>query len=150
MSKPILVQQVESLIEDETDLIANLSNISAVIKMMFDDINWVGFYIYKDDHLVLGPFQGNVACTRLYPQKGVCSYAIETRTTQNIPDVHQFASHVACDSSTNSELVVPLFINNEPFGVLDIDSQSFNRFSSEDQVLFEQIGTAITNYLNKK
>lgn len=147
MDHKLLIQQVKAIIEDETDLIANLSNISSVIKMNMEDINWVGFYLYKDNHLVLGPFQGNVACTRLYPGKGVCSKAIETNTTQNIPNVHNFEGHVACDSASNSELVIPLYMDNKPFGVLDIDSPLLNRFNQQDQETFETIGRILEEAL---
>lgn len=133
-----LLKQIKSIIEDETDLIANLANISAVINMNTEDINWVGFYLYKDDELVLGPFQGNVACTRL-KEKGVCIHALKTNTIQNIPDVNQFEGHVVCDANSKSELVIPIYINNQPFGVLDIDSPIYNRFTQEDENLFKEI-----------
>lgn len=133
-----LLKQIKSIIEDETDLIANLANISAVINMNTEDINWVGFYLYKDDELVLGPFQGNVACTRL-KEKGVCIHALKTNTIQNIPDVNQFEGHVVCDANSKSELVIPIYINNQPFGVLDIDSPIYNRFTQEDEKMFYEI-----------
>lgn len=133
-----LLKQIKSIIEDETDLIANLANISAVINMNTEDINWVGFYLYKDDELVLGPFQGNVACTRL-KEKGVCIHALKTNTIQNIPDVNQFEGHVVCDANSKSELVIPIYINNQPFAVLDIDSPIYNRFTQEDEKMFYEI-----------
>lgn len=139
MDHKLLINQVKSIIEDETDLIANFANVSALINMSYENINWVGFYFYKENQLVLGPFQGKVACTRLYPNKGVCMKAIETKSTQNISDVHLFEGHVVCDSDSNSELVVPLFINNKPFAVLDIDSPIKGRFSKDDQKTFETI-----------
>lgn len=149
MKHSILIEQVSLLLEDETDVLANLSNISAAINMMLSDINWVGFYLFKDDHLVLGPFQGKVACTRLYPGKGVCSYAIETKKTQIIDNVHEFEGHVACDAASNSELVVPIYINDKPYGVLDIDSPSFNRFSKEDGEAMEKIVTLLIDNIKK-
>lgn len=149
MSHRILIEQIDLLLEEETDVLANLSNISAAINMMLSDINWVGFYLYKDEHLVLGPFQGKVACTRLYPGKGVCSYAIETKKTQIIDNVHEFDGHVACDAASNSELVVPIFIDNKPYGVLDIDSPTFNRFSKADGEAMEKIVTLLINNIKK-
>lgn len=133
-----LLKQIKSIIEDETDLIANLANILAVINMNTEDINWVGFYLYKDDELVLGPFQGNVACTRL-KEKGVCIHALKTNTIQNIPDVNQFEGHVVCDVNSKSELVIPIYMNNQPFAVLDIDSPIYNRFTQEDEKMFYEI-----------
>ncbi len=147
MNHTLLIQQVESLLTTETDTIANLANISAAINMEMDRINWVGFYFYKNDELVLGPFQGKVACTRL-KNKGVCITAIETSETQNVPDVHVYQGHIACDSASNSELVIPLFVEGKPFGVLDIDSPDFNRFSAKDQETFEVIGKIIEAHLS--
>lgn len=146
MDHNLLIKQIESLLEDEKDTIANLSNITAAINMNMNDINWVGFYIYKESELVLGPFQGQVACTRL-KDKGVCITAINQRTTQNVPDVHAFEGHVACDSASNSELVIPLFIDDKPYGVLDIDSPKFNRFTAKDQETFEIIGKFIEKHI---
>lgn len=148
MDHTLLIQQIESILEDETDVIANLANVSAVIKMNMEHINWVGFYIYKEDELVLGPFQGNVACTRL-KDKGVCISALNQKQTLNVPDVHVFEGHVVCDSASNSELVVPLFIDDKPFGVLDIDSPNFNRFTEKDQETFEIIGKILETHLSK-
>ena len=140
----LMIDQVKAIIEDENDLIANLANVSAVINMNYENINWVGFYIYKDNELVLGPFQGKVACTRLFHGKGVCMKALETKTTQNIKDVHQFEGHVVCDADSKSELVVPLIIDDEVYGVLDIDAPVYERFSSEDQMAFETIGKIVS------
>ena len=145
----IIEKQVLELIKNESDLIANLSNITALINMFYTDINWVGFYLYKDDHLVLGPFQGNPACVHLYPGKGVCSAALESRKTLNVPDVHEFPGHIACDSASNSELVVPIYINDKPFGVLDIDSPLFNRFTKDDEDLMESIVNILIDNINK-
>ncbi|NLW14671.1 MAG: GAF domain-containing protein [Erysipelothrix sp.] len=145
----LMIQQIESIIEDEKNIIANLANISALINMNFENINWVGFYFYENSQLILGPFQGNVACTRLYPGKGVCMKAMETRTVQNIADVHTFKGHVVCDSASMSELVIPLVINDEPYGVLDIDSPVKNRFSEKDQKAFEEIGHIIERMISE-
>ncbi len=148
MDHKLLIQQIESILEDETDSIANMANVSSIIKMNMPDLNWVGFYLYKEDQLVLGPFQGNVACTRLYKGKGVCSKAIETNTIQNIPNVDEFPGHVVCDAASKSELVIPLYINNKPYGVLDIDAPVYNRFSQEDQDAFEAIGKLLEQKLS--
>ncbi|MDD9194707.1 GAF domain-containing protein [Aliivibrio sp. S3MY1] len=128
-----LTKQALCLIEDETDLIANLANISALLNMELDDINWVGFYLFKDNELVLGPFQGKPACIRIPVGKGVCGTAFSTKTVQRIDDVHQFAGHIACDAQSNSEIVIPFYKDGELFGVLDIDSPNIARFSEIDE-----------------
>ena len=128
-----LTQQALCLIDGETDLIANLANISALLNMELDDINWVGFYLFKDDELVLGPFQGKPACIRITVGKGVCGTAFSTETVQRVDDVHQFAGHIACDAESNSEIVIPFYKNGELFGVLDIDSPNIARFSEIDE-----------------
>lgn len=128
-----LTQQALCLIDGETDLIANLANISALLNMELDDINWVGFYLFKDNELVLGPFQGKPACIRITVGKGVCGTAFSTETVQRVDDVHQFAGHIACDAESNSEIVIPFYKNGELFGVLDIDSPNIARFSEIDE-----------------
>ncbi|MGR6834062.1 GAF domain-containing protein [Aliivibrio wodanis] len=128
-----LTQQALCLIEGETDLIANLANISALLNMELDDINWVGFYLFKDNELVLGPFQGKPACIRITVGKGVCGTAFSTETVQRVDDVHQFAGHIACDAESNSEIVIPFYKNGELVGVLDIDSPNIARFSEIDE-----------------
>ncbi|ABZ76925.1 putative GAF sensor protein [Shewanella halifaxensis HAW-EB4] len=128
-----LNRQVQALFADEDDTIAALANFSALINDSLDDLNWVGFYLLKNDQLVLGPFQGKLACSRIPVGKGVCGTAVALNSTQRIGDVHQFAGHIACDSASNSELVVPLRKNGSVIGVLDIDSPSLSRFSEIDQ-----------------
>ena len=128
-----LTQQAIGLIEDETDFIANLANISALLNMELDDINWVGFYLLKDDELVLGPFQGKPACIRITIGKGVCGTAFLTETVQRIEDVHEFDGHIACDAESNSEIVIPFYRNGKLAGVLDIDSPNIGRFSEIDE-----------------
>ncbi len=135
----LLLKQAEALLEDETDLIANCANLSALIYHNIEDLNWAGFYIYKDKELVLGPFQGLSACTRIKMGKGVCGTAAIERTTLNIKDVHEFPGHIACDSASNSELVVPIVVDNKLIGVLDLDSPIHNRFDNELQEFFEAI-----------
>ncbi|MCZ4294530.1 GAF domain-containing protein [Vibrio sinaloensis] len=128
-----LTKQVIALIESETDLIANLSNISALLNMELEELNWVGFYLMKDDQLVLGPFQGKPACVRIPVGRGVCGTAVATNTVQRVHDVHEFAGHIACDAASNSEIVIPFSIDGEIFGVLDIDSPKVGRFNEIDE-----------------
>jgi len=124
----LLLAQATSLIETEKDEIANMANLSALIFHSIPHLNWVGFYIYKDRELVLGPFQGQVACVRLQLHKGVCGTSAAEHRTINVPNVHVFEGHVACDSASNSEVVVPIIIKDELYGVLDVDSPNFDRF----------------------
>jgi L-methionine (R)-S-oxide reductase len=139
----LLSQQAIALIDDETDLTANLANLSALLNMNLDNINWVGFYLLKDNQLVLGPFQGLPACIRIPLNKGVCGTAFSTNTIQRVADVHQFPGHIACDANSQSEIVLPVSIKGVPALVLDIDSPIKNRFTQEDQdglaYLVEQI-----------
>lgn len=128
-----LTQQALALIEGETDLIANMSNISALLNMELEHINWVGFYLLKQDQLVLGPFQGNPACVRIPVGRGVCGTAISENKVQRIADVHSFPGHIACDAVSNSEIVIPLTVNGKLIGVLDIDSPILSRFDQNDE-----------------
>lgn len=128
-----LTQQALALIEGETDLIANLSNISALLNMELEQINWVGFYLLKQDQLVLGPFQGNPACVRIPVGRGVCGTAISENKVQRIADVHSFPGHIACDAISNSEIVIPLIVKGKLIGVLDIDSPNLSRFDQNDE-----------------
>ena len=129
----LLTAQALALIEDEKDLVANLSNLSALLNMNLDNINWVGFYVLKDKQLVLGPFQGNVACVRIDLDKGVCGKAFSTNTTQRIADVHDFPGHIACDAASQSEIVVPMNNQGRTVAVLDIDSPITERFTEIDE-----------------
>lgn len=135
----LLVKQLRALIQDESNVIANLSNVSALLNAHFDQINWVGFYLWddQDQELVLGPFQGKVACNRIPMGRGVCGSALQQQQTLIVPDVHAFAGHIACDSASRSEIVVPIIIDGQPFGVLDIDAPVTDRFTTEDQALLE-------------
>ena len=126
-----------SLLDGESDVIANLANASALIYDVLSDINWAGFYFVKDGELVLGPFQGKPACVRLKIGKGVCGTAVAEDRTIVVADVHEFAGHIACDSASNSEIVVPLRKNGEIVGVLDIDSPLSNRFADVKDVIVE-------------
>ena len=127
-----------SIIEGVPYTMTNLANASALLNEMLDDINWVGFYTIKDGRLVLGPFQGKVACTIIPMGKGVCGTAAATDSTQMVPDVHKFAGHIACDSASNSEIVIPMHRSGTVFGVLDIDSPLFNRFDGNDKTGLEE------------
>ncbi|WP_423807815.1 GAF domain-containing protein [Photobacterium damselae] len=129
-----LTQQALALIEGEKDLIANISNISALLNMELEDINWVGFYLLKDDQLVLGPFQGKPACVRIPVGRGVCGTAVSEKKVQRVADVHAFSGHIACDAVSNSEIVLPLIVSGEVIGVLDIDSPSLSRFDQNDEL----------------
>ncbi|HIF9111302.1 TPA: GAF domain-containing protein [Photobacterium damselae] len=129
-----LTQQALALIEGEKDLIANISNISALLNMELEDINWVGFYLLKDDQLVLGPFQGKPACVRIPVGRGVCGTAVSEKKVQRVADVHAFPGHIACDAVSNSEIVLPLIVSGEVIGVLDIDSPSLSRFDQNDEL----------------
>ncbi|NOH79784.1 GAF domain-containing protein [Vibrio sp. RE86] len=128
-----LTKQAAALIESESDLIANLSNISALLNMELEGLNWVGFYLMKENELVLGPFQGKPACVRIPVGRGVCGTAVAENQVQRVYDVHEFEGHIACDAESNSEIVIPFSINGEIAGVLDIDSPKVGRFSETDE-----------------
>ena len=136
---PLLAAQLESLLADERDFIANAAQFSALLFHELADLNWAGFYLVKDEQLVLGPFQGKVACVRIPFGRGVCGAAAKTLQTQRVEDVHAFAGHIACDSASNSELVVPLVKEGRLIGVLDLDSPLLARFSEHDQAGIEAL-----------
>ena len=136
----MLIPQIKSLIEGETDLIANLGNISAALKEQFGWL-WVGFYWVKNGQLVLAPFQGPVACTRIHKGKGVCGAAWAKAETLIVPDVEAFPGHIACSSLSKSEIVVPIIRDGEVLGVLDVDSIEYNEFDEMDKYFLEQIVT---------
>lgn len=144
----LMLQQTKALLDGEPDSIANLSNGSALLNQFLEDVNWVGFYIFKDKELVLGPFQGLPACIRIPVGKGVCGTAVETKETQVVADVNAFPGHIACDSASQSEIVVPLIVNGEVYGVLDIDSPITNRFDATDKEYIEKFATIVQSYLN--
>lgn len=138
-----LIPQIKGLLEGETDLVANLANTAAALKEQFGWF-WIGFYLVKQDELVLGPFQGPVACTRIRKGRGVCGSSWASATTLIVPDVEKFPGHIACSSLSKSEIVVPLFKAGEVAGVLDVDSNEYNSFDETDQHYLEQI-TALLN-----
>jgi GAF domain-containing protein len=133
-----LIPQIEGLLTGEPDLIANLANVTAALKEQFGWF-WVGFYIVKSDELVLGPFQGPVACTRIKKGRGVCGSSWAKAETLIVPDVEQFPGHIACSSLSKSEIVVPIFKEGNVWGVLDVDSEQLNQFDETDQKYLEQI-----------
>ncbi|MFD2146855.1 GAF domain-containing protein [Mucilaginibacter antarcticus] len=133
-----LVPQIEALLYGETDLVANMANVCAALKEQFNWL-WVGFYVVKNGELVLGPFQGPVACTRIAKGKGVCGGAWERGKTLVVPDVDAFPGHIACSSASRSEIVLPLFNNNEVVAVLDVDSEHLAHFDEVDALYLAQI-----------
>lgn len=137
-----LVRQTRGLLEGERDLVANAANVAALIWQLVPDLNWAGFYFMKGGELVLGPFQGKPACVRIAVGMGVCGTAAARRETILVKDVHAFPGHIACDSASNSELVVPLIKGSQVRGVLDLDSPLFARFDDEDRRAFEALAAA--------
>ena len=133
-----MLAQLKSLLEGEDDRISNLANASALLMESLEELNWAGFYLMKEGHLQLGPFQGRTACIRIQVGKGVCGTAVQEDRTQLVPDVHQFPGHIACDSASRSEIVVPIHADGRIVGVLDIDSPVTDRFDREDQEGLEQ------------
>lgn len=135
-----LAEQARGLLHGEKNLVANAANLSALLFNALPDLNWAGFYFFDGSELVVGPFQGLPACVRIKLDKGVCGAAAASRTTQLVPDVHAFPGHIACDSASNSEIVIPLVkANGELLGVLDLDSPRLARFDADDQRGLEEI-----------
>ena len=145
----LLGKQLASLIEDETNLIAILSNTSALLNDNLDQINWVGFYLIENNELILGPFQGHPACVHISIGKGVCGTAVANNQTQLVDDVNTFPGHIAYDANSKSEIVVPIHVDNEIIGVLDIDAPITQRFSKGDQQGLEEIVSILEHQLSK-
>lgn len=141
-------KQLKELIDYELPLVTNLSNASAFINEILEEINWAGFYLLKKDTLILGPFQGKVACTKITLGRGVCGTAAEKAKTILVEDVHQFPGHIACDSASNSEIVIPLILNEKVVGVLDIDSPQLSRFDKVDQEGLEELAYILEKECN--
>lgn len=137
------LEQLRALLETERNPIANLANASSFLYNSMNQLNWLGFYLIDGDELILGPFQGKVACTRIRVGQGVCGNAVKLEKTMKIDDVHQFAGHIACDSASNSEVVVPLWKDNQIVGVLDVDSPYQARFSNQDVQFLEKAAKII-------
>jgi len=142
----ILIPQIKSLVEGEPDLIANLANVAAALKQTMDFF-WVGFYLVKENQLVLGPFQGPIACTRIDFGKGVCGTAWKEKKTMLVPDVEKFPGHISCNSCSRSEIVLPAFKNNQVALVLDVDSERLNDFDETDQKSLEELMRILENCL---
>ncbi|EEH68747.1 MULTISPECIES: GAF domain-containing protein [Acinetobacter] len=133
-----IIPQIQAIVEGESDVIANLANICAALKQQFDWL-WIGFYLVKQNELVLGPFQGPIACTRIAKGRGVCGTAWEQQQVMIVPDVDQFPGHIACSSASRSEIVLPIMKNGECIGVLDIDSEELNQFDEMDAEYLQQL-----------
>lgn len=144
----LLHNQLKALLEEETFLIPNLSNASALLAGALSNINWAGFYLMNNNELLLGPFQGKPACIHIPLGKGVCGTAAAECQTQLVPDVHEFPGHIACDSASRSEIVVPMCLNGKLVGVLDIDSPVKGRFDKQDQDGLEEFARILTNGIN--
>jgi len=136
---PVVISQARVLTRKSLPLVSNLSNVSALLDLFLDDINWVGFYLYDEEKLYLGPFQGLPACTLISLEEGVCGASGKQRETMLVPDVEAFPGHIACDSASKSEIVVPIYDDEKLYGVLDVDSPILNRFSETDQKYLEQL-----------
>ena len=142
----LVAKQLESLLENEQNVVSNLANASALIFQNYENVNWAGFYIYNHDsnELDLGPFQGNVACMHIKPGSGVVGTSFEEKTSLIVPNVHEFAGHIACDANSNSELVVPIFKNGDIFGIIDMDSPLLDRFSDFERKEFEELALVLS------
>ena len=150
MNYDLLDQQLRSLSEGISYDITILANASALIWDALEGLNWCGFYLFRENALLLGPFQGKVACTRIPMGRGVCGTAAEQGRTVVVPDVHRFPGHIACDSASNSEIVIPLYRKGTLFGVLDIDSPLFDRFSPEDTAGLEKLARTVEAALEEE
>lgn len=145
----LVLNQLQALIFDETDIICNLANASSLLYHFLKNVNWVGFYLFKENQLVLGPFQGKPACTRIPLNKGVCGKAATIQEVVYVENVHEFEGHIACDSASNSEVVLPIVINGNLFGVLDIDSFKFNNFNSQQIEFLKEFVEVLKSQLKK-
>lgn len=144
----LLNKQLDALLEGETDQVANLANASALLNQFLNDVNWVGFYVTKEEQkLILGPFQGMPACVHIDFGKGVCGTAAAKQETIRVADVHQFPGHIACDAASRSEIVVPLIKDGKTIGVLDIDSPSLERFNEDDEKYLKQFAEILVKHL---
>ncbi|ELW1648359.1 MULTISPECIES: GAF domain-containing protein [Enterobacter] len=142
-----LNRDFQALMAGETSFLATLANTSALLFERLSGVNWAGFYLLEGDTLVLGPFQGKIACVRIPVGRGVCGTAVATNEVQRVEDVHAFDGHIACDASSNSEIVLPLVVKNQIIGVLDIDSTDFSRFTAEDEQGLRELVANLENVL---
>lgn len=150
MNYSTIKKQASLLIESTDNVISDLSNIAALLFNSLEDVSWAGFYIYSNGKLLLGPFMGKPACTQIEVGKGVCGTAFAKKETVLVKNVHDFSGHIACDSASNSEIVVPIFVNNKVVGVLDLDSTSLNRFDEEDKAGLEGIAKVVSTSFSKE
>lgn len=150
MNYSILKKQVQTLTENTTNLITDLANISALLSNSLNDVSWVGFYIFSEGKLLLGPFVGKPACTKIEIGKGVCGTSFAKKETIVVENVEEFPGHIACDSASRSEIVVPIFYKNEPIAVLDLDSTSYSTFTIEDKEGLEEISKIISKCFSKE
>ena len=140
---------LNSLLQPCTDIISVLSNASSYLNLMLNDINWVGFYLFKNNELILGPFQGKPACTNIAIRKGVCGRCAEEQKPIIVDNVHAFKGHIACDSQSKSEIVIPIFVQDHFYGLLDIDSPNYSRFNNDDLIYLENVINVITNKIEE-
>lgn len=145
--KSNFIENLKNLIDEDAELISNLSNISRLIFESFDQTSWCGFYLVKGDFLYLGPYQGPIACTRIKFGHGVCGNAWKSATTQLVPNVHEYPGHIACSTKTNSEIVIPILKDNQVIGVIDLDSEQFDNFHEDDRLLLEIAASIISNIM---
>ncbi len=145
-----LIPQVENLMNEEDNYLSNLANFTAAVKQSFDKVSWVGFYLFDGNKLVLGPFQGKVACTNIDIGNGVCGVSVERRETIIVKDVDEFPGHIACDSESRSEIVVPIINDENLIGVLDLDSTSYNSFDETDKFYLEKLIEILKSKINFK
>lgn len=145
----LVSQQLDALLTGETNVVSNLSNAAALIFQNYEDVNWAGFYIYNSnsDTLDLGPFQGKVACMHIQPGSGVVGTAFSRNESLVVPNVHDFAGHIACDADSNSELVVPVYKNDRIYGIIDIDSPRLNRFGEIEKNEAEELSEILSKYI---
>lgn len=143
-----LIPQIEEILVADEPVLSSLSNLTSVLNEAFDKISWIGFYIFKTDKFYLGPFQGKIACTVIDPGKGVCGTAAERRESIIVDNVNEFPGHIACDSGSKSEIVVPIVIGDKVWGVLDLDSYDYSSFDEIDKKYLEQICKRLNNKLN--
>ena len=134
-----IIPQVKQLLDKDDHWVTNFSNLTALLKQAFEKISWIGFYLFDGEKLILGPFQGKIACTVIQPGRGVCGTAAQKKETIVVKDVHQFPGHIACDDGSNSEIVIPLIRDGELIGVLDLDSYNLNAFDAKDKHYLEEI-----------
>lgn len=145
-----LLSEASYLLNKDDKWYTTLSNASALLNLHIKNINWVGFYILDNNYLYLGPFMGKPACTKIKVGSGVCGTCIKENKTIIVPNVHEFKGHIACDSESNSEICIPIHVNNEIFGLLDIDSKEFNRFDNKDKLLLEEFIKILENKFDKE